>query len=139
IWKGQLRLSLVSIPVEIYTATQAGAKPSFRLIHEPTGKPIRYEKVVAVVCPEDRYDIRKGFEYEKGDYVLLSDEEIDAVKLETRKTLELVQFVDEAEIPPLYFDTPYFVTPTDELAEEAFRVVRDALRKAGKIGLGQLA
>ena len=139
IWKGQLRLSLVSIPVEVYTATQAGAKPSFRQIHEPTGKPINYEKVVAGVGPVDHDEIRKGFEYEKGDYVLLTDEEIDAVKLETRKTLELVQFVDESEIPPLYFDTPYFVTPADELAEEAFRVVRDALRRAKKVGLGQLA
>ncbi|MHB1104517.1 MAG: ATP dependent DNA ligase [Devosia sp.] len=70
IWKGQLRLSLVSIPVEIYTATQASAKPSFRQIHEPTGKPINYEKVVAGVGPVDRDEIKKGFEYEKGDYAL---------------------------------------------------------------------
>src|SRR5690606_6263404 len=73
------------------------------------------------------------------DYVLLTDDEIDAVKLETRKTLELIQFVDEAEIPPLYFDTPYFVTPAGDLAEDAFRVVRDALRQSKKVGLGQLA
>jgi DNA end-binding protein Ku len=139
IWKGQLRLSLVSIDVELYTATKSGAKPSFRQIHEPTGKPIRYEKVVEGVGPVDRDDIRKGFEYEKGDYVLLTEEEIDAVKLETRKTLELIQFVDEAEIPPLYYDTPYFVTPSGELAEDAFRVVRDALRQSKKVGLGQLA
>lgn len=139
IWKGQLRLSLVSIPVEMFTATKSGAKPSFRQIHEPTGKPIHYEKVVDGVGPVDKDDIRKGFEYEKGDYVLLTDDEIDAVKLETRKTLELVQFVDEDEIPPLYYDTPYFLAPADELAEDAFRVVRDALRKAKKVGLGQLA
>jgi DNA end-binding protein Ku len=139
IWKGQLRLSLVSIDVELYTATKSGAKPSFRQIHEPTGKPIRYEKVVEGVGPVDKDEIRKGFEYEKGDYVLLTDDEIDAVKLETRKTLELIQFVDEAEIPPLYYDTPYFVTPSGELAEDAFRVVRDALRQSKKVGLGQLA
>ena len=139
IWKGQLRLSLVSIPVEMYTATKSGARPSFRQIHEPTGKPIHYEKVVDGLGAIDTDDIRKGFEYEKGDYVLLTDEEIDAVKLETRKTLELVQFVDEDEIPTLYFDSPYFLLPTDELAEDAFRVVRDALRKAKKVGLGQLA
>jgi len=139
IWKGQLRLSLVSIPVEMFTATKSGAKPSFRQIHEPTGKPIHYEKVVDGVGPVENDDIRKGFEYEKGDYVLLTDDEIDAVKLETRKTLELVQFVDEDEIPPMYFDTPYYLTPADELAEEAFRVVRDALRKTRKVGLGQLA
>lgn len=139
IWKGQLRLSLVSIPVELFTATKSAAKPSFRQIHEPTGKPIHYEKVVDGVGPVDRDEIRKGFEYEKGDYVLLTDDEIDAVKLETRKTLELVQFVDEDEIPPLYFDAPYFVAPADELAEDAFRVIRDALRKSRKVGLGQLA
>lgn len=139
IWKGQLRLSLVSIPVEMFTATKAAGKPSFRQIHEPTGKPIHYEKVVDGVGAVDKDDIRKGFEYQKGDYVLLTDDEIDAVKLETRKTLDLVQFVDEDEIPPLYFDTPYYLTPSDELAEDAFRVVRDALRKAKKVGLGQLA
>lgn len=139
VWKGQLRLSLVSIPVEMYTATKAGGKPSFRQIHEPTGKPIHYEKVVDGVGAVEKDEIRKGFEYQKGDYVLLTDDEIDAVKLETRKTLELVQFVDEDEIPPLYFDTPYYLTPADELAEDAFRVVRDALRKAKKVGLGQLA
>lgn len=139
IWKGQLRLSLVSIPVEMFTATKSGAKPSFRQIHEPTGKPIHYEKVVDGLGPVEKDEIRKGFEYEKGDYVLLTDDEIDAVKLETRKTLELVQFVDEGEIPPLYFDTPYFLAPADELAEDAFRVVRDALRQSKKLGLGQLA
>ncbi|RUT34457.1 Ku protein [Arsenicitalea aurantiaca] len=139
IWKGQLRLSLVSIPVELYTATKANAKPSFRQIHEPTGKPINYEKVVAGVGPVDKDEIMRGFEYEKGDYVLLSDEELDAVRLETRKTLELTQFVGACEIDPIYFDKPYFVVPTDELAEDAFRVVRDALRQTEKVGLGQLA
>ena len=139
IWKGQLRLSLVSIDVELYTATRSGAKPSFRQIHEPTGKPIHYEKVVDGLGAVDKDDIRKGFEYEKGDYVLLTDDEIDAVKLETRKTLDLIQFVDESEIPPLYYDTPYFVTPAGDLAEDAFRVIRDALRQSKKVGLGQLA
>jgi DNA end-binding protein Ku len=139
IWKGQLRLSLVSIPVELYTATKSSAKPSFRQIHEPSGKPVNYEKVVAGIGPVDKDEIMKGFEYEKGDYVLLTDEEIDAVKLETRKTLELTQFVGACEIDPIYYDKPYFVTPADELAEDAFRVVRDALRQSEKVGLGQLA
>ncbi|MEO9299847.1 Ku protein [Devosia alba] len=139
IWKGQLRLSLVSIAVELYTATKASAKPSFRQIHEPTGKPVRYEKVVAGVGPVDKDEIMKGFEYEKGDYVLLTNDEIDAVKLETRKTLELTQFVGACEIDPIYFDKPYFVVPADDLAEDAFRVIRDALRASEKVGLGQLA
>ena len=139
IWKGQLRLSLVSIAVELYTATKANAKPSFRQIHEPSGKPIHYEKVVGGIGPVDKDEIMKGFEYEKGDYVLLTDEEIDAVKLETRKTLELTQFVGSNEIDPLYFDKPYYMVPADELAEDAFVVIRDALRKSERIGLGQLA
>lgn len=139
IWKGQLRLSLVSIPVEVFTATKSNARPTFRQIHKPTGKPIHYEKVVDGIGPVERDDIKKGYEYGKGDYVLLEDDELNAVKLETKKTLELVQFVEEDEIPPLYFDAPYFVAPADELAEDAFRVVRDALRKSRKVGLGQLA
>src|SRR5438132_6287596 len=139
VWKGQLRLSLVAIPVELYPATKPNARPTFRQIHEPSGKPINYEKVVPGVGPVDRDEIMKGFEYEKGDYVLLTDKEIDAVKLETRKTLELTQFVNAGEIDPLYFNKPYYVVPADELSEDAFRVLRDALRQSGKIGLGQLA
>lgn len=132
-------MSLVSIAVELFTAKKSNARPSFRQIHEPTGKPINYEKVVAGVGPVNRDDIMKGFEYEKGDFVLLSDDEVNAVKLETRKTLELTQFVGACEIDPIYFDKSYFVVPADDLAEEAFRVIRDALRESEKVGLGQLA
>lgn len=139
LWKGQLRLSLVSIPVEMFSATRTGASISFRQIHEPSGKPVRYQKVVEGVGPVDADEIMKGFEYEKDNYVLIEPDEIDAIKLQTKKTLELVQFVGACEIPPLYFDKPYYLVPTDELAEDAYRVVRDALRETEKIGLGQLA
>ncbi len=139
VWKGQIRLSLVAIPVELYSASKSGARLSFRQIHEPSGKPVKYEKVVPGIGPVNADDILKGFEYEKDDYVLLDDEEIDAVKLETRKTLELVQFVGGCEIDPIYFDKSYYVVPQDELSEDAFRVVRDALRASEKIGLGQIA
>jgi DNA end-binding protein Ku len=139
IWKGQIRLSLVAIPVELYSASKTGARLSFRQIHEPSGKPVKYEKVVPGIGPIDSEEILKGFEYEKNDFVLLEDEEIDAVKLETRKTLELVQFVGGCEIDPIYFDKSYYVVPQDELAEDAFRVIRDALRSTEKIGLGQIA
>lgn len=138
IWKGQIRLSLVSIPVELFSATKTTEKIAFRQIHEPTGKPIHYQKVVAGVGPVDTDDILKGFEYEKGSYVLLTDEDIEAVKLETRKTFDLTQFVGACDIEPIYFDKPYFVAPQDELAEDAYRVVRDALKKSQMIGLGQL-
>lgn len=139
VWKGQLRLSLVSIAVELYPATKSNAKPSFRQIHEPSGKPISYEKVVTGIGPVDKDEIMKGFEYEKGDYVLLTDKEIDAVKLETRKTLELTQFVGACDIDPIYYDKPYFILPADDLAEDAFRVVRDAMRNSQRVGIGQLA
>jgi DNA end-binding protein Ku len=138
-WQGQIRLALVSIPVEIYSATKSGAQISFKQIHEPTGKPIHYEKVVTGVGPVDTDEIMKGFEYEKGNFVLLQQDEIDAVKLESKKTLELTQFVDADEIDVLYYEKPYFVVPADDLAEEAFIVLREALRRSKKVGLGQLA
>lgn len=138
IWKGQLRLSLVSIPIEIHSARKTSARISFRQIHRPSGKPVRYQKTVPGVGPVDSDEILKGYELDDDEYLLLEPDEIEAIKLETKKTLELVQFVGSCEIPPLYFDKPYYVVPTDDLAEDAYRVVRDALREADKLGLGQL-
>jgi DNA end-binding protein Ku len=138
-WQGQIRLALVSIPVEIYSATSSTAEISFRQIHEPSGKPVKYEKVVPGIGPIDVDEIVKGYEIEKGSYVLLEQDEIDAVKLESKRTLELTQFVDAHEIDVLYYEKPYFVVPADELAEQAFIVLREALRRTGKVGLGQLA
>ncbi|MGC4251571.1 MAG: Ku protein [Sphingobium sp.] len=138
-WQGQIRLALVSIPVEIYPATRSGAAVSFRQIHEPSGKPIHYEKVVTGIGPVDRDEILKGYEVSKGNYVLLEDEEIEAVKIESRKTLDLVQFVEADAIDVLYYEKPYFVLPADDLAEEAYAVLRDALRQTKKVGLGQLS
>ena len=139
IWRGQIRLALVSIPVEIYSATRSGAAIQFHQVHEPTGKRIKYEKVVPGVGPVALDDIVKGYEVSKGHYVLLDPEEIESVKLESRKTLDLVQFVDVNDIDAMYYEKPYFVVPADDLAEEAFVVLRDALRSAKKIGVGQLA
>ena len=138
-WKGQIRLALVSIPVEIFTATKSGATIAFNQIHEPTGKRIKYEKVVPGIGPVDADEIVKGYQYEKGSYVLLDDEEIEAVKLESKKTLELTQFVNHDEIDVLYFEKPYYVVPADDLAEEAYIVLREALRRTKKVGIGQLA
>lgn len=138
-WQGQIRLALVSIPVEIYAATKSGASISFRQIHEPSGKPIHYEKSVTGIGPVDPDEIMKGYQIEKGEYVLLDQEEIDAVKLESKKTLELTQFVDAHEIDVIYYEKPYFVVPADDLAEEAFIVLREALKRTKKVGLGQLA
>jgi DNA end-binding protein Ku len=138
-WRGQIRLALVSIPVEIFSATKSGATIAFNQIHEPTGKRIKYEKVVPGIGPVDPDEIVKGYQYEKGSYVLLDDEELEGVKLESKKTLELTQFVDYDEVDVLYFEKPYFVVPADDLAEEAFIVLREALRRTRKMGIGQLA
>ena len=138
-WRGQIRLALVSIPVEIYPATKSGAQIQFHQVHEPSGKRIKYEKVVPGIGAVDKDEIVKGYEVSKGHYVLLDPEEIESVKLESRKTLDLVQFVDEDEIEPMYFEKPYYVVPADDLAEEAYVVLRDALKDAKKIGVGQMA
>jgi DNA end-binding protein Ku len=139
IWRGQIRLALVSIPIELFPATRSGASIQFHQVHEPTGKRIKYEKVVPGVGPVDRDEIVKGYEVSKGHYVLLDPEEIESVKLESRKTLDLVEFVDEDGIDAMYFDKPYYVVPADDLAEEAYVVLRDALKAAKKVGVGQLA
>lgn len=138
-WQGQIRLALVSIPVEIYSATKSGAQIAFHQIHEPSGKRVRYEKTVPGLGAVKPEDIVKGYEVSKGDYVLLQPDEIEAVKLESKKTLELTQFVDADEIDVLYYERPYYVVPADDLAEEAFIVLREALRQSKKVGLGQLA
>jgi len=138
LWTGQLRLSLVSVPVALYPALKSGARLSFHQVHAPSGKRIRYEKVVPGIGAVDTDDIRKGYEISRGHYVLLEDEEIEKVRVESRQTCELVQFVDHCEIDPIYFDRPYYLSPADDLAEEPYRVVRDALRETKKVALGQI-
>lgn len=138
-WTGRIRLSLVSIPVQLYGATKSGARLSFNQIHEPSGKRIRYEKVVPGIGPVEADEIVKGYEVEKGKYVLLTDAEIDDVKLEAKRTIDLVQFVGEDEIDPVYFEGAYYIAPEDdEDGQEAYVVLRDALKKEKKIGLGQI-
>jgi DNA end-binding protein Ku len=137
-WKGHLRLSLVSIGVEIYNAIESKGEISFRQIHKPTGKRVNYEKTVAGVGKINSGDIVKGYEVDTDTYVILEPDEIDAVKIESKKTIDLVQFVDAKEIDYRYFERPYFVVPSDELAGEGYVVIRDALTKTGKVGLAQI-
>ena len=94
-WTGHLRLSLVNIPVKLYPATTAERSIAFHQIHEPTGKRIRYQKIAPGVGPVENDEIIKGYEYEKGKYVLIDPKEIDDLKLESKQTIELVRFVDE--------------------------------------------
>lgn len=137
-WSGNLRLALVTIPVQLFSATRSGAKLSFHQIHQPSGKRIRYEKTVPGLGPVDTDEIVKGYEVEKNKYVLLSDEELDEVKLEAKKTIDLVQFVKQSEIGPLYFDRPFFLAPDEDSDGESYVVLREALRKTGMVALGQM-
>lgn len=138
-WSGQIRLALVSIPVEIYPATRSAGRIGFNMIHEPSGQRVRYEKVVPGIGAVDPDEIVRGYEVSKGNYVLLEDEEIEAAKVESRRTLDLVQFVEAEQIDVLYYEKPYFVVPADDLAEEAYVVLRDALKNARRVGVGQIS
>lgn len=139
-WKGYLRLSLVTIGVELYSAVSTTGGISLHQIHRPSGKRIRYQKVAPGIGPVDHDEIVKGLEVDKDEYVLFEADELDAIKLESKRTIDLVQFVDYCEIDARYFEKPYYVVPTDDdVAVEGFSVIREALRSAKKVGLGQMA
>src|SRR5687767_12468500 len=137
-WRGFLRLQLVSINVDIYSAAESASEIRFNQIHKPTGERIRYEKVVPGIGPVENADIVKGFQVEPDVYVTMEPEEIEAIRLESKKTIDMVQFVEAGEIDARYYERPYYVVPKDEVAAEGYLVIREALRKAGKVGLGQL-
>ena len=137
-WKGFLRLSLVSIPVEIYNAVESKSEISFRQIHKPSGRRISYEKVVPGVGKVENSDIVKGYEVDTDTYVTLEPEEVDAVKLDSKKTIDIVQFVDVGEIDWRYLERPYYIVPADTIAGEGYAVMREAMRKTGKAGLAQV-
>lgn len=137
-WSGQIRLSLVSLPVNVYTALNRSRQIAMHQIYRPTGQRVHHQNVVDGE-PVDREDIVKGYEVEKGEYVLLEPDEIAALKIPSRETLEIVQFVAADDIDAVYYETPYFVAPDGRAAEDAFAVIREALRETGKVGLGQLA
>ena len=113
IWKGQLRLSLVSINVEMFPAHKSGATTAFNQIHKPSGKRVNYQKVVPGAGVVENADIVKGYEVDKDQYVLLEPDEIDAIKLESKQTIDLVQFVDAKDIDYRDFERPYFLVPGD--------------------------
>jgi DNA end-binding protein Ku len=137
-WKGYLRLSLVTIGVEVYNAIESKNEISFRQIHKPSGRRVNYEKVVQGVGKIESADIAKGYEVDTDTYVILEPEEIDALKLESKKTIDLVQFVDAKEVDYRFFERPYFVAPADALAGEGYVVIREALARTGKVGLAQV-
>jgi len=137
-WQGYLRLSLVSCPVALYTATSRTSEVHFNMLHKDTHHRIRMIPTDPETGPVDRADIVKGYEIEKGHYVVVTDEEIKNVRLETTRTLDIERFVDESEIDRLYWNDPYFLTPDGDMAVEAFTVIREAMKKAGQVALGRL-
>lgn len=137
-WTGHIRLSLVTIPVDIVPATKSAAKIAFHQVHKPSGSRIRYQKVVPDIGPVETSDIVKGYELDNGKYVLLEEDDFEKIKLEAKKTIDLVQFVGLHEIDALYYDRPFYVLPQEDSDPEAYVVLRDALRKTKTIGLGQI-
>jgi DNA end-binding protein Ku len=137
-WQGYLRLSLVSCPVALYTATSRTGEVHFNMLHKDTHNRIRMIPTDPETGPVDRSEIVKGYEIEKGRYVVITDEEIKNVRLPTTRTLDIERFVNEADIDRLYWNDPYYLVPDGEMAVEAFTVIREAMTKAGQIALGRV-
>lgn len=138
-WTGYLRLSLVSIDVALYSATNSAGRISLRQIHKPSGKRIRYKKVPEGSDEAANSDeIVKGYEAKKGSFVVLEPDDLDAIKLETKDAIRIVQFVDRGDIDPRYFEKPYYVAPRGGSSAEGFVVIREALRRNRKTALGQM-
>ena len=137
-WSGYLKLSLVTIPVRMYNAISSTSRVSLSQLHKNCQHRVRQQ----LVCPEhgklEREDIVKGYEYEKDKYVVIDESDIQKIKLETNKTIDLIQFVKADEIDPMFYDKSYYMTPDGPMAEDAFRVVREAMRKANKMAIGRV-
>jgi DNA end-binding protein Ku len=137
-WQGHLKLSLVTCPVALYTATNAAGDIHFNLINPKTNNRIKMITTDPDTGPIDRSDLVKGYEVSKGEYILLSNDEINSVKLESTKTIDIQRFVASDEIDRLYWDNPYYLAPDGKLAQEAFGVIRVAMEKSGQIALGRV-
>lgn len=136
-WSGMISFGLVNIPVKVYTASR-DQDISFHQLHKEDNGRVRYDKVCKV-CGNalDKDDIVKGYEYKKGQYVILTDEELASIDLPTTKTISIMHFVDSAEISPLQYDQAYYVAP-DENGERAYALLREALGRSNKVGIGKV-
>jgi DNA end-binding protein Ku len=138
-WKGFLRLSLVSCPIALYPATSEREKIHFHQINKKTGNRIQYRKVDSETHREvDKDDIIKAYEKSKGNFIPVEPEELEAVAIESKRTIEIDQFVPRKEIDELYFANPYYIVPDGEVGAEAFSVIRDAIEDEGMIALGRV-
>lgn len=139
-WTGLLKLSLVTVPVKLYSGTTEREKPKFHQIHEPSGERVRQQLVVPGIGPVERSDIVKGYEYAKNQYLTIAPEELACLKLETTDTLDLVQFVDVDDVHAneQYVGDPMFLAPDGKAGAEGYRAIRDALANSGTAGVGRV-
>jgi DNA end-binding protein Ku len=138
-WKGYLKLSLVSCPVALFPASSEREKISFNQIHKKTGNRVRYRKVDAETGEEvDSSDIVKGYEVGKGQYIEIDPDELEAIAIESKRTIEIDEFVPKKEIDELYLNSPYYLIPDGEVGQQAFVVIREAIRKEGMVALGRV-
>jgi DNA end-binding protein Ku len=138
-WSGQVQISLVSFGIKLFPATEAKSEIHFHQLSRKSGERIKHQKVSGDEEPVEKSDVVKGYEYRKGKYVTIEPEEIEHLRIPSRHTLEVSQFVDVDEVDPQFFEKPYFVVPENEVQAEAFAVVRKALLTTKKIGLGKIA
>jgi DNA end-binding protein Ku len=138
VWQGHLRLSLVSCPIALYGATSRGSDISFHLLNPKTNNRIRMIPTDPDTGPVERAGLVKGYEIEKNKYVVVTNEELQAVRLETTKTIDIERFVDEGEIDRLYWNDPYYLVPDGKTGTEAYTVIRDALEETGRIAIGRV-
>ena len=137
-WKGHIRLSLVTFPVRLYPAVTESEKIRLHKYDKDTGQRIHYQNVNEDGDVVEADYIVKGYEYEKGAFIPIEDKEIEKLRLDSKHTIDLVQFADLASIDPMYFDNPYYVSPDNKLAQEAYVTIRDALKKSKKVAIGQV-
>ena len=138
-WKGYLKLSLVSCPVALYPATTTSERVSFRTLNRQTGNRVRRQFVDEQTGePVESDEQAKGYEVAKGEYIVIEDDELKAVQIESNHTIDIEKFVPREEVNELYLDTPYYLAPTDRVGEEAFAVIRDAMRAEKKVGLARV-
>jgi DNA end-binding protein Ku len=137
-WQGHLRLSLVTCPVALYTATSPAGDVHFNLLHKETHNRIRMIPTDPDKGPVERSDLVKGFEISKGQYVVVTPEEIESVRLESTRTIDIERFVDAGDIDRLYWDNPYYLVPDGKLALDAFTVIREAMERTGRLALGRV-
>jgi len=138
VWQGSLRLSLVSCPVALFGATSRNADISFHLLNPETNNRIRMIPTDPDTGPVERSDLVKGYEISKNHYVVLSNDELQSVRLESTKTIDIERFVDEKDIDRLYWNEPYYLLPNDKTGVEAYAVIREALVETGRIALGRV-